>query len=629
MNPFQGGTGVNGRREQFPPGLRSGLPPAASSRPEPLRRLLTLILVLTLAAVTLPAAPAAALSLPWKPHREAASQSALTSHSVAPLQEVSPPEAVQQLQTALAGRQPVVEILSPQDDSVLPAGPWSLKLRIHDWPLVDAGVLGVGPHVVVQLDQERPRIWTKDEGVMPELSPGSHRLTVYAALPWGEARKNPGAAQQIRLHRTAPNPLSLPALGSPQLLAVSPSGPAVGEPLLLDWLLLDAPLQDVGGSGIQWRLRLSINGDDVLLDQQSPLWLRGWRPGLNVLLLELLDARGEPLNPPFNSLVQEVDLSPSAVSPRWRGDTLSSAELAILLGEAPPAPPSGTPALEEPSLPPGTVSSPAELGSGAEPTPEEATAQAPLPAALQRDDHLPSSPSPGSVARQRPDDRSVPTPEPAARQPGSAEAVSESAPPALEGALSPASAPIQRPAWMADSLQDEATPTPLDQAGPSVLTEERSFGSPEVTPQATERDQRTQDGPLTSATPAPEAQPGADGGSATASPGAPPDSLLPPQPAPAPETPVPETGLPAPETGDGAAEPSREPPQQTMPPSIEPTAQAAAPAAPVPEDGDDRNRVRPSTALSGRARDLVNDDGTLRRPVQPGPLAGLRERLQR
>lgn len=604
MNPFQGCKGVNGRSEQFPPGRRPGLQPAASCRPDPLRRLLTLILVLTLVSVSLPTAPVAALSLPWKPQqRDAISQSALTNHGMAPLQEVSPPEAVQQIQTALAGRQPVVEILSPRDDSVLPAGPWNLKLRIHDWPLVDGGALGVGPHVVVQLDQEPPRIWTDEEGVMPELSPGSHRLTVYAALPWGEARKNPGSAQQIRLHRTAPNPLSLPALGSPQLLAVSPSGPAVGEPLLLDWLLLDAPLQDVGGSGTQWRLRLSINGNTVLLDQQTPLWLRGWRPGLNALLMELLDGRGEPLNPPFNSLVQEVDLGPKAVSPRWRGDTLSPTELAILLGEAPP--------------------SPAEVNRDAEPSPETVAAQIPLPPASPPGGRLQVHSSLGSLTTQTPDDRSATTPETAARQPLRAAQVPESAPAAADGGHSMTSSPTQGPALMADSLQDEAATQSLDEESPSVPTEARSRVSPEVNRQATDRGEPTREGGMPSETPT------TDGLPAPASPGGAADSSVPPQPAPAPETPAPETGLPAPATAEGTSEPSREPPQQTMPPATEPDVQAAAPPAPISEDGDVRNRVRPSTALTGRARDLVNDDGTLRRPERHGPLAGLRERLQR
>ena len=57
----------------------------------------------------------------------------------------------------------------------------------------------------------------------------------------------------------------------------------------------------------RWRLRVSVNGDSFLVDRQTPLWLKGFRRGSNAVQLELLDGRGEALNPPFNSLVLEVD----------------------------------------------------------------------------------------------------------------------------------------------------------------------------------------------------------------------------------------------------------------------------------------------------------------------------------
>jgi len=264
------------------------------------------------------------------------------------LQEVPPPQAVQQLQQALAGFQPRVTIAAPQDGAVLEAGPWQLKVRVQDWPLVDAGPLGLGSHLVVQIDDQPPhRLTAADapggDGVVvlqgPPLSPGSHRITAYAARPWGEAVKSPGALEQIRVHRLVANPQALPAPGRVQLLPVSPSELNQGEPVLLDWLLLDAPLQNLRPGDGSWRLRVTINGDSFLVDQNVPLWLRGWRPGDNSLLLELVDGRGEPLNPPFNSLVRAVTLprpgAEAANGPRWLQGRLSDQELAQLLGQLP------------------------------------------------------------------------------------------------------------------------------------------------------------------------------------------------------------------------------------------------------------------------------------------------------
>ena len=271
------------------------------------------------------------------------SQLLATTAPAGRLQEVSPPPAVQQLAAALAERSPQLQIEAPTADSLLAGGDWQLRLRLSDWPLVDAGPLGIGPHVAVQIDGQPPlRISDHlssgpgDQLLvnLPPLAPGSHRITAYAALPWGEAVKDPGATARLRLHSVAANPLSLPAPGSPELIPVSPADLGGSEPLLLDWLLYDAPLQHLRQGDDSWRLRVSINGDSFLLDQNAPLWLRGWHQGSNALQLELVDGRGEPLNPPYNSLVRQVTLA-GGPPPRWLGSRLSSQELAVYLGQIP------------------------------------------------------------------------------------------------------------------------------------------------------------------------------------------------------------------------------------------------------------------------------------------------------
>ncbi|MHA3961706.1 hypothetical protein [Synechococcus sp. LTW-G] len=330
-------------------------------------------------------------------------------------------------------------MLSPANDSTLPAGPWTLKLKVQDWPLYEDETNGLGPHLVVQLDDQPPRRISSEaeaQGLsMPELSPGSHRLTVFAARPWGEVVKAPGASQQLRLHRVARNPSQLPASGSPQLIAASPSDLQHNEPVLIDWLLIDAPLQHLRDDDARWRLRVSVNGDSFLVDRQTPLWLKGLKRGSNAVQLELLDGRGDPLNPPFNSVVREVVID-SSLRPSWQQATLSAQALAALSGTPEP----------EPVTPPA-----AEIQTK---EPETAQPEAVQPEAAPTEASEPErpKPQPAPLEETRPDPTELPmaaeaTPAPADPEPEPAPAEPPSAPeeeptPPAPTAVAPTPAPV-------------------------------------------------------------------------------------------------------------------------------------------------------------------------------------------
>jgi hypothetical protein len=127
----------------------------------------------------------------------------------------------------------------------------------------------------------------------------------------------------------------------------------MAQPVLLDWLLIDAPLQNLRQDDASWRLRITVNGESFLVDQQTPLWLSGWRSGANALLWELVDGKGEPLNPPYNSIVTELYLEDSKASKAfnspWLSSQINSDDLAVLLGKASPVTPGAQ--VQEESLP--------------------------------------------------------------------------------------------------------------------------------------------------------------------------------------------------------------------------------------------------------------------------------------
>lgn len=294
------------------------------------RRIAALALCLALLLLIAPEAEAAF----W--NRSPGSTASSRSNGMA-LQEVAPPGAAQQLIEELNRHKPTLELLSPAADSLVPAGPWTLRLRIGDWPLLESPSLGPGAHVVVQLDGEETvrAFTTSSDGVveltMPALGPGSHRLVAYAALPWGEAVSGREARLSWNLHRGLRNSAALPDESSAQLVTIPATALAAGSAMPINWLLLNAPLQHLRPGDDQWRLRLSLEGSSVVLDRAQPLWLSGLKPGEHFLQLELLDATGEHLDAPFNSLVLELPVPSSrSGAPAFYRSQLSADELAEL-----------------------------------------------------------------------------------------------------------------------------------------------------------------------------------------------------------------------------------------------------------------------------------------------------------
>ncbi len=433
-----------------------------------------LVLALLLALTLLPVTPAAAL--PWPGRRDPGHPAGEPPSAAPGRQEVAPPLGVQQLRSLLEGHQPRLRILTPQADSLMPAGPWTLRLELSDWPLLDADPLGLGPHLVVQLDDDPPLRLTTTSTAMPPLAPGSHRLSVFAAMPWGEAVHSPGAFAQIRLHRAAANPLVGPAPGTAQLIPVLPVVIPADQPLPLDWLLVDAPLQHLRSGDDSWRLRVSLDGDSLLLDRQEALWLQGLSPGRHPLVLELVNPGGEPLNPPYNSLVRELVASADSPLPPWLTGPMSTSQLALLSG-------SGLPSQSRQT---GGQESDLQAGS-----PEPSAEPAPVPA--EGWSQQPAPPEPGSDRV-----RASASPPPATLGSPLGQRGAGDAATALDRAVDATSSAPTAAATVSDALPARSQPIAVE--AQSALRE-----SPAVTPDANADDQRQDKGPTPDAAAAPPA----------------------------------------------------------------------------------------------------------------------------
>lgn len=305
-----------------------------------IRELQGLLLVLLMSIYGM--APAQAL--PAWPFNNQGGQRAATQplpHAVrtSKLQEIAPPGAVQQIREELAQHHPQLSLESPSDGAVLLDENWELVLNIKDWPLANDPELGLGAHVVVQLDENPPLRISQADGPqlripMEGLLPGSHRLSAYAAYPWGEAVKAPEASLQWRLHEMQAMQNTQPKEDEPWLITVSPSELSNSQQLLLDWLIWNAPLQNLKEGDGRWRLRISVNGESFQIDHQDAIWIKGLPSGsgpINVQM-ELLDGLGEPIDPVFNNQLRIV--RPRAKDqPAWMQARLTKGQIARLLGE--------------------------------------------------------------------------------------------------------------------------------------------------------------------------------------------------------------------------------------------------------------------------------------------------------
>jgi len=354
------------------------------------RRLLRPGMALLLGLALLIADVSPSLAAPWSKQRFEASS---PSGAASPLQEVAPPGAAQQLSDQLRSRQPQLSVVSPKSGSQVPAGEWTLQLQLDDWPVLESSELGAGPHVVVQLDQQEPqRIFQSDSKglisiAMPALTPGSHHLSAFAALPWGEAAASKNARIQWQLYRGLATPEALPDLDAPQLVAIAPQQLAAGAAVPINWFLFNAPLQHLRDGDEQWRLRLSLDGSSVVLDRAQSLWLQPLKAGDHFLKLELLDGDGNPLQPAFNSLVQELRVPVSrAGAPALFSSRLSADQLAEL------SDPNYQPAPEpEPEPEPEAQPEPEAAPIEAEPPEESSDLAAPMDTNAQIEAESPTS----------------------------------------------------------------------------------------------------------------------------------------------------------------------------------------------------------------------------------------------
>ncbi|WP_016952349.1 hypothetical protein [Anabaena sp. PCC 7108] len=233
--------------------------------------------------------------------------------------ETTPPDVIQELRPSLEGYQPQVTILSPQVDEVIQDDTVKVSLQVKDLPIFKDPQWQLGPHLTLILDNQ-PDIAIYDLNqplVLPDLSPGTHTLRVFASRPWDESFKNEGAYAQTTFHIFTKTDDNNPESHLPVLTYSRPYGSYGAEPIMLDFYLTNAPLHIVAEENPEdtmsdWRIRCTINGEIFVLDRWQTPYIKGFKPGKTWVKLEFLDNQGNPVKNVFNSTVRLINYQPTA-----------------------------------------------------------------------------------------------------------------------------------------------------------------------------------------------------------------------------------------------------------------------------------------------------------------------------
>ena len=231
--------------------------------------------------------------------------------------EVSPPAVIQELRPTLENYLPQVTIVTPQPDKILQDNTVTVNFEVKDLPIFKDPQLELGPHLHVILDNQ-PYIAVYNINqplVLPDLSPGTHTLRVFASRPWHESFKNEGAYAQTTFHIFTKTDDNNPDPTLPVLTYSRPKGSYGAEPILLDFYLTNAPLHLVAEDNpndtiSDWRIRCTINDESFILDRWQPIYLKGFKPGKNWVKLEFLDNQGNPIKNAFNTTARVINYQP-------------------------------------------------------------------------------------------------------------------------------------------------------------------------------------------------------------------------------------------------------------------------------------------------------------------------------
>ncbi|MEM6522534.1 MAG: hypothetical protein AAGF85_06320 [Bacteroidota bacterium] len=183
---------------------------------------------------------------------------------------------------------------------------YELGAQTTDAPTKGLANSGKGQHIHLIINND-PYSAHYEPKFEKELDEGSHILLAFLSRSYHESVKNPNAFAIRQVTVGNPEEVEEVDFEAPHMFYSRPKGTYSGEDtknLLLDFYLLNVSLSPDG-----YRVRATIDDQEFMIDEWAPYQLEGLQLGEVSVKLELLDAEGNNVPGPFNTVERTVTLT--------------------------------------------------------------------------------------------------------------------------------------------------------------------------------------------------------------------------------------------------------------------------------------------------------------------------------
>lgn len=165
---------------------------------------------------------------------------------------------------------------------------------------------GKGQHIHFILNNQ-PYSAHYEPNIKKEIPAGVHHLVAFLSRSYHESVKNENSVvvKKLVVGDNPEDKLGLD-MDAPTLIYSRPKGTYVGKDadyLMLDFFVLNTELSETGN-----KVRATVNGQEMLFTKWEPYIMKGLPKGEVTIKLELIDAEGNVIPGPFNTVERTVTL---------------------------------------------------------------------------------------------------------------------------------------------------------------------------------------------------------------------------------------------------------------------------------------------------------------------------------